>query len=121
MKLTLTFLVTFLAGPAAFWILARQTPTRGYFRTLFGVLAALIAAAFALNLWGLPAAPDHPLAGLAVILTMWLAWIVVLALCVLAVRRSASQNSLKRLAFALGAMATTLPWFGLYTAQMVAN
>ncbi len=121
MKLALIYLVTFLAGPVMFWLLARQPASQRYMLALFGLLALLIAAAFALNFWVLPAAPNPSLAGLAIIATLWMGWVVVLALCALTVRRRSTNTTLHRMAFALSAMATTLPWFGLYAAQMIGD
>jgi len=42
-------------------------------------------------------------------------------MCVLAVRRRIDKGPALRGAVALGAISTTLPWFGLHLAQMVAQ
>jgi len=52
---------------------------------------------------------------------LWLAWIAVLALCVLAVRARVRSPLIVKWTGAIGAMATTLPWFGLYAAQMMSE
>ncbi|MCR9111673.1 MAG: hypothetical protein NXH84_00290 [Rhodobacteraceae bacterium] len=119
MKFVAAFLLTFVAGPAAFWVLARQNPTRGYFILLWLVSVALVGVAYALRLWIVPSMPDNAYAGLSVIMALWFGWIIVLALGVLAVRARDIPARYKRYAFAIGAVATTLPWFGLYAAQMV--
>ena len=121
MKLALIFLLTFTAGPAAFWVLARQQPTRSYAFVLCLLAIGLIIAAYAISVLGFPGIPDGPFTGLAVILALWLAWITVLALVMLAIRHRHLPAPTQRLAFALCAMATTLPWFGLITAQMMAG
>ena len=119
MTFVVAFLITFVAGPAAFWVLARQKPTRGYFVLLWLISVALVGVAFALRYTLLPSMPDSPYAGLSVTMALWFGWIIVLALGVLAVRTRDIPTRYKRYAFALGAVATTLPWFGLYAAQMV--
>lgn len=118
MTQALLFGLGFLAGPIIFWVLAKQTPTRRYVVTLWVTSVALIALAFVLRQW---AADLAPYGGLGVILLIWLAWIVVLALVLLAIRSRALPPHTKRLAYGVTAAATTLPWFGLYTAQMIAD
>jgi len=54
-----------------------------------------------------------------VIMMLWIGWVMVLTLCVLALRARLPDPVVSKAAFTLGAMATTLPWFGLYTAQMI--
>ena len=112
------FLVTFVAGPAAFWVLARQEPTRSRFLGLWAGTIGLVGLAVALRVWVLP---GWPVAGLPIVMALWLGWIAVLALAVLAVRTRGVSPRYNRFAFALGAVATTLPWFGLYAAQMMAS
>ena len=46
MKLVLFYTVTFVAGPALYWALARRTPTRDY-------MMKLILLAVALVIWSL--------------------------------------------------------------------
>lgn len=119
MTLALTFLLTFTAGPAVFWALARRQPARGYALQLCLLAIGLIVAAYALSILGAPGIPDDPYAGLAAIMALWLAWIIVLALIMLALRRRLLPIQTQRVAFALCALATTLPWFGLAAAQMM--
>lgn len=109
------FLISFVAGPAIFWMLARLRPSRGYFVTLWIASAVLAGAALSLpRLLG-----ESMTTGVAVIILFWLGWIMVIALCVLAARTRLTDGTSTRLAFMIGAMGTTLPWFGLYTAQMI--
>lgn len=114
----LLFAIGFLAGPVIFWVLAKQTPTRTYVITLWAVSVALVAGAFALREWS---GDLGPYGALAVILLVWLAWITVLALVMLAIRTRTLPPRTRRIAYGLTAAATTLPWFGLYTAQMIAD
>ncbi len=50
---------------------------------------------------------------------LWLSWVLAVALMILALRRRALSPRLKRVSFVAGLLGTTLPWFGLSTAQMV--
>ncbi|MBY5986931.1 hypothetical protein [Roseovarius atlanticus] len=114
----LLFALGFLAGPVIFWVLARQTPTRRYVTALWAVSVALIAGAFVLRQWG---GAHGAYGALAVVLLAWLAWITVLSLVMLAIRTSTLPQRPRRIAYGVTAAATTLPWFGLYTAQMIAD
>lgn len=119
MTMVLLFAVVFLLGPLVFWALARRTPSRGNVIGLWGIAAASIGLAFAvrtLDLWAYGVPPE-----LLALVALWLAWIAVLALCVLAVRARVRSRLSVRWTGAIAAMATTLPWFGLYAAQMVSE
>ncbi len=121
MRLALVFVAVFLAGPLMFWALARRSPTGAYFLMLWLGMTAMVAGAFALNAYILPMAAEPLVTGLQIIALLWLAWIVMLAICVLAIRSSRVGPRTKRWTAAIGAMATTLPWFGLYAAQVVTD
>ncbi|MEO1139376.1 MAG: hypothetical protein AAFW87_07960 [Pseudomonadota bacterium] len=118
MMMVLLFVIGFVAGPLVFWVLAKQRPTRRYVLLLWGLSVALVLAAVTLRQLLLP---GGPWAGLAIILILWLAWIAVLALVMLAVRSRNVPSTTKRIAQGVTAAATTVPWFGLFTAQMVAE
>ncbi|WP_135502269.1 hypothetical protein [Roseovarius aestuariivivens] len=113
------FLLCFVAGPAIFWLTARLRSSRGRFAALWTLCVAMICAALLARYALVPAYPDSVLPGLAALGSLWLAWVLVLALAVLAVRARPLPFALHRTAFALGAVGTTLPWFGLYAADMV--
>ncbi len=119
MKFILIFLISFVVGPALFWILAREQPHRRFFVFMWLSAIALIVTAVAAARWLVPAWAASPYPGLVVILALWLAWIVVLALCVQAVQLRARSDTISKGAFAVGAMSTTLPWFGLYIALLM--
>jgi len=121
MSVWLAFAMIFLAGPMAFWVLSKQPATRGYLLALWGITIGLMALAFGLANYGISFAIAPRFIGLSVILSFWMAWITMLALIVLALRRRANAHGAQRVAFVVGAMATTLPWFGLYAARMVAE
>ena len=111
----LLFVISFATGPAIFWVLARQQPSPGYFAGLWIAAVLLAGGAFLVpSLLGVTQTT-----GTALIVMLWLGWIMVITLCFIAVRARVEDRRTLRWAFALGAMATTLPWFGLYTAQMI--
>ncbi len=114
-----TFLLCFVVGPGIFWLVARRKASRARFAVVWTLSILMIGAALILRQLVMPAFPDTPIAGLGVLLSLWLAWILVLAMTVLAIRARPFSHTLHRTAFALGAVGTTLPWFGLYAAEMV--
>ncbi|MFZ5963159.1 hypothetical protein ACOXXX_09430 [Thalassococcus sp. BH17M4-6] len=105
----LAFAASFVIGPVTYATLLRATP-RG---TAFGLLAAgtvaAVLGAFALR-------QPAPVASLA---CLWFAWVLAITLFVLALRRRLGTSPAWRPSFVTGLLATTLPWFGLATAQMV--
>ena len=119
MKIVVTFLVVFVVGPLIFWRLARPAPSRHRIAGLMASAILLMVAAFAIGTWLVPMMAPSPYPGLAVIVASWLSWIVVLAYTVLALRYRVKSQPARKVIFSIGAMATTLPWFGLYAAQML--
>lgn len=109
----LSFLIAFVAGPAVFFVLARRSRGRVALWSLGGMAAGLTLAASILM--GRAAGQT---AQIATLVMLWLAWIAAVTLLVQALRTR--LPSLARVIYALGAMATTLPWFGFYLARMVA-
>ena len=134
MTLIATYLLTFVRRPRdAFWVLARQKPRAS---------VAISRCCSPFWRWYLVAFTEHfpharwlgrslsdqagSISGLVVDPAGALAGLdCVLALCVQAVRRHHDAHGRARGAkmglSALGAMATTLPWFGLHIAQMMAG
>ena len=109
----LSFVIAFIAGPAAFFVLARQSRGRVAVWSL-GLMAAGLTIS-ALVLFERAAGQGAQIAALAM---LWLAWIAAVTMVVQALRRRLPHMA--RVLNALGAMATTLPWFGFYFATMVA-
>ncbi len=107
----LAFAAAFGAGPAIYAVLLRLTPHRLTLLLLGGGVAVAIVAAFALL-------GQRPIVSL---LSLWLAWVFAISLLVLALRRRALLPRTLRTSFVTGLLATTLPWFGLATARMVAS
>ena len=120
MTLVLTFLLIFVAGPFAYWCLARHRASNGEFLLLVGVSLTLTGLSFALPRWAGQAWQNWEYFGAALVAFLWLGWVCIMALSVQAVRRKLPVGRSHAWAFALGAMATTLPWFGLHLAEVVA-
>lgn len=121
MTIIVTYLLVFMAGPLLYWALVRQDPDAGHFARLAALVIALIGVAYLVPLGAGEAWQTWEYFGVVILLVLWLAWIAVAAMCVLAVRRRIDKGPALRGAVALGAIATTLPWFGLHLAQMVAQ
>ena len=58
--------------------------------------------------------------GLVSLGSLWLAWISAVAMVAMALRRLAPTVSVRRWLTIGALLATTLPWFGLATAQLMA-
>lgn len=114
-----TYLVIFVAGPLAFWVLARRQADRGDFALLLAIATALSLLALTLPRWAGAAWQSWEYFGAALVAMLWLAWIFSLAFSVQALRPRLPAGRARAWAFALGAMGTTLPWFGLQLAEMV--
>ena len=121
MKLALTFFAVFVIGPILFWVLARPAPSRHRIAALMALALLLMIGAFAAGRWLVPMYTPNPLPGLLTILISWLAWIVVLAYGALALRYRIHAPAGRKFILVIGAMATTLPWFGLYAAQVLSE
>lgn len=120
MKLVVVFFMVFVVGPILFWRLARPAPSRHRIAGLMACAILLMVSAFGIGHWLVPMLAPSAYPGLAVIVASWLSWIVVLAYCVLALQYRIKSDTVRKTSLTLGAMATTLPWFGLYAAQMMA-
>ncbi|QGX99919.1 hypothetical protein EI983_17250 [Roseovarius faecimaris] len=115
--LVLAYLASFAAGPATFWLLARRRTDRAGFARLAALALVLVVLALLLPHLAGTTLLAWSYFDLLLLVLLWLAWIVVLALCVQAVRPRLPNGSAHRWAFATGTAATTLPWFGLMIAQ----
>lgn len=121
MKLALTFFVVFVVGPILFWQLARPVPSRHRIAALMALALVLMIGAFAAGNWLVPMYTPNPLPGLLTILISWLAWIVVLSYGAMALQYRVTSSGGRKAILVIGAIATTLPWFGLYAAQLMAE
>lgn len=117
MMQTVIFGMTFFLGPALFWLLARRQAASWYFSTLCALAVLLMSVALMLP------ALFEPSSAVTILrlLLLWIGWVLVLSLCALALRSRLPHRQARKTAFAVCAMATTLPWFGLYAAQMMSR
>ena len=120
MTLTVIFLIFFVAGPFAFRLLTRaDPPSVAALRRLVAMAAGCGLAAFALRYglaagWGVDLRVT--LLGIALI---WGAWIGVLAFGAQALRRAHPGLTMRRWTGIIGAVGTTVPWFGLVAASIM--
>tara|TARA_R110002072_G_scaffold57052_19_gene147087 strand:+ start:2921 stop:3292 length:372 start_codon:yes stop_codon:yes gene_type:complete len=113
------FLVFFIGGPLVFRALTKDVPTSRRMNRLM-VLVAVFALAgplirFAMgNHWG-----QNLWMTAGGVLLIWLAWIGVLAFAALALRRKDPSARMRHWTAIIGALGTTVPWFGLASANMM--
>lgn len=116
--LVLLYTMAFVAGPALFLVLAQFDGRLWPLALISSVLAVL---SLALRNEATVAAGTDPGPLFFSVFMIWIAWILVLVLVVRAARHSLPTRRARRIAQGLGAMGTTLPWFGFTTAQMLAE
>jgi hypothetical protein len=116
MMIFVLFVMAFVLGPALFLILVRID---GQWWPLMLISVLMVAFSFYLrkqaNLTVGPAMMSQFLS----VMLIWLAWILVLVLVVGAVRRAFPSPAMNKWSRVIGAMGTTVPWFGFVTAQMM--
>lgn len=121
MRLALVFLAVFVIGPLIFRLLTRRTPSRRGQLAL--ILFTILMAAGGLLIrvemgadWG-----KDPLTTLWGILMSWCGWIGILAFGAQALRQADPRPAMHRWTGLLGAVGTTIPWFGLASARWMAG
>lgn len=119
MILALLFVVFFVGGPLAFRALTRRGPQVGSQRRL--MIGTAVCAGTGLMLrygfagrWG----QDIVLTVVSIAL-IWFAWIGVLAFGAQMLRRADGGLRMRRWTGVIGAAGTTVPWFGLASANLV--
>jgi hypothetical protein len=119
MSYLIVFAIVFIGGPLTFRALTRNGPSPRAFRRL-AMLTALSAATgltlrygFA-DLWG----SDLLVTGTGIAF-IWGGWIGVLAYGVQALRRMDTGLGMRRWSGVMGAVGTTVPWFGLASANLL--
>ncbi len=118
MSLPLIFAVFFLGGPLAFRALTRPGGALVGQRVLGVAIAVLAAGGLLLrygfaDLWG-----RHVALTVVSIALIWFAWIGVLAYGARALRQADRSLAMRRWTAVIGAAGTTMPWFGLASADM---
>ncbi len=115
------FVVVFGFGPWVFLRLMRLTPSS----TVFARLVAFMVMAAAASMWlrflaPVPWGANIWATGVGMGL-IWAAWIAVLALAALALRHADQGPAMRRWTGVIGAMGTTVPWFGLASARLMSS
>lgn len=119
MSYAVLFVIVFVGGPLAFRALTQGGPSPTAFRRL-ALFTALCAATGLTLRYGFAGVWGQNLlitgGGLAFI---WGGWIGVLAYGSQALRRMDRGIGMRRWTAVLGAMGTTVPWFGLASANLL--
>lgn len=114
--LLILFTMAFVLGPALFLLLAQFD---GRLWPLALISSVLVVLSLALrNEAALTLGLDRWAVFFSVFL-IWLSWIMVLVLVMRALRRTYPSRNMHRWSRAIGAMGTTVPWFGFAAAQMM--
>jgi drug/metabolite transporter (DMT)-like permease len=110
--------MVFVGGPLAYLWLLRRHPSKKQFVGLGCIVAGSTGMSFALRYlsgdWG-----QDPLVTLAGIALIWVAWIAILAFMAQTFRQQDRRPAMRRWTTVIGALATTIPWFGLASARMM--
>ena len=119
MTLVLVFLIVFLIGPFLFKALIAVPPSLRVIRALAAMVLVTFLIALALRYGLLRYWGDSAWLLGAIALALWAAWIGVIALVVQALRRADPRPAMRRWSGVLGAVGTTVPWFGLVLANLM--
>ncbi|MAP14466.1 MAG: hypothetical protein CMH86_06080 [Oceanibulbus sp.] len=117
--MVLVFLIVFLIGPFLFKALIAVPPSLRAIRVLGAVVLAAFLTAIGLRYGLLRFWSDSLWLLGAVALALWSAWIAVIALVVQALRCADPRPAMRRWSGVLGAVGTTVPWFGLVLANLM--
>jgi len=121
MSIAVLFFAVFLAGPVAYYVLVKQMRAPGELRVLAVlVVSFLVGGVMSGRLKGSGADVDLFMAVTSLLL-FWCGWVALLALCTAVVNRRLESGMVKKMVFALGAVATTLPWMGWIAAEWMAG
>jgi peptidoglycan biosynthesis protein MviN/MurJ (putative lipid II flippase) len=117
--LPMIFLVFFIGGPLIFRALTGDAPTKRRMNRLV-VLTAVFALVGLLIRFVMPDQWGQNLWVTAGgVLLIWFAWVGVLAYVALALRRQDPSARMYRWTAIIGAIGTTVPWFGLASASLM--
>ena len=107
----IAFVLSFVAGPL---ICAAALRLPEHISTLTVLALGMIG----ITAFGLTRQGDNPALSLT---AMWLGWVLAVAMVALALRRRIIDPRARRLILILALLATTVPWFGLATARLIAG
>ncbi|KIN74192.1 hypothetical protein [Sulfitobacter guttiformis] len=121
MSLLVLFFIIFIGGPLAFRALMQGGPSPVAFRRLAIFMAVCASTGLTLrygfaHLWG-----RNLLVTGGGIVFIWGGWIGVLAYGAQSLRRMDHSGRMRRLSAVCGALGTTVPWFGLASASLLAG
>ena len=116
--LALIFPIVFVVGPILLFRMINRPPSIAGFRILAIVALIALLAALAIRSFALDTAEDGKTAWL-ILAMIWISWISILGISVQWIRREHTSQSVKIWTGLLGAIGTTIPWFGLALAQFL--
>ena len=108
----IAFAVCFVGGPVLCALLLRLPGTVWALLTLAVCVVLSVTTALSYRLAG---AEGH----LTSLVLLWLSWVLAIAMVALALRSKIDNPTFRRWTLILALLATTLPWFGLATAQLM--
>lgn len=119
MSYAVLFVIIFVGGPLAFRALTQGGPSPAAFRRLALFTAICAATGLTLrygfaDLWG-----RNLLVTGAGVAFIWGGWIGVLAYGAQTLRRMDRRTRMRRWTAVMGAVGTTIPWFGLASASLL--
>ncbi len=117
MTLVAVFLIVFLGGPLLFGLFTKCAPSKGNMRMLVLIAILCAGAALVLRYGALVNWREDPLVVVAGIVLIWWGWIAILAVVTQVLRRADQGLAMRRATAILGAVGTTIPWFGLAIAS----
>lgn len=118
---TAAFALFFVGGPVLFGQLTRAQATPAVLRRL-AVLTLAMGGLGVLAGTVLPALTGpQTWAALGTILLLWLGWVSLLALITQVLRSRNHSGRMRRWSGVMGAICTTVPWFGLAAANIAWN
>lgn len=119
MTFALAFLIVFVLGPWTFVRLTKPAPSPRAMRALLGIVLAALLLALGLRFALTSQWSESVWLPVAIAAALWVAWIGVIALVVQALRRADSRPAMRRWSSAIGAISTTVPWFGIVLADLL--
>jgi len=119
MMIWAAFLVCFVVGPLLFRAATQHDPSQAQLRGIAWMTIALSVAAMAVRNGLVPQWGSNLVLSISGVFLIWLAWIGILAFGTQTLRRVDSSLCMKRWSGVAGAMCTTVPWFGLASADWV--
>jgi hypothetical protein len=116
--LWIIFAMAFIVGPVLFLRLLRSRPSKTQFFKLGGIGFGATAGSFAVR-YSSQSTDENAVSTIAVVGLIWLAWIAILAFVAQILRQQDPHSRRRRWTAVIGAVATTIPWFGLASARMM--